>query len=54
MLAPTSTMYDNYMYDFSEQKLVANIEKSRILCGHCGFMCKYDTQLTFEHDRSPL
>ena len=25
----------------SEQKLVANIDESRILCGHCGIMCKF-------------
>ena len=31
-----------------EQKLVANIDESRILCGHCGIMCKFGI------GRSPL
>ena len=61
MLAPTSTTCMKFKFPKGniwtwvfKHKLVANIDKSRILCGHCGIMCKYDTQLTFEHDRSPL
>ena len=38
----------------SEQQLVANIDESRILCGHCGIMCKFDARVTFELGRSPL
>ena len=60
MLALTGPVYRGTTDDadmlprVSEQKLVANIDESRILCGHCGIMCKFDARVTFELGRSPL
>ena len=51
MLAPIGPVYRGTTDDadmlprVSEQKLVANIDESRILCGHCGIMCKFDARL---------